>query len=76
MVETDFATLREVIKRKYDGNMIETDFATLREIIKWKYDGNMIETDFATLHEIIKRNIIEIDSACLPRAGEIDRNST
>ena len=48
----------------------------LREIIKRKYDGNMIEIDFATLREIIKRNIIEIDSACLRQAGEIDRNST
>jgi hypothetical protein len=35
----------------------------------------MKETDFATLREIIKRNIIEIDSACLRQAGEIDRNS-
>ncbi len=34
MIEIDFATLREIIKWKYDGNMIETDFATLREIIK------------------------------------------
>jgi hypothetical protein len=29
MVETDFATLREVIKRKLDGNMIEKDSAFL-----------------------------------------------
>jgi hypothetical protein len=58
-MEIDFATLREIIKRKYDGNTIETDFATLREIIKRKYDGNRIE----------------IDSACLPQADEIDRNS-
>jgi hypothetical protein len=39
--------------------MKETDFATLREVIKRKYDGNMKE----------------IDSVCMPQAGEIDRNS-
>jgi len=36
MIEIDLATLREIIKRKYDRNRIEIDFATLREIIKWK----------------------------------------
>ena len=41
-METDFATLREIIKWKYDGNRIEIDFATLREIIKRKYDGNRL----------------------------------
>jgi hypothetical protein len=31
-MEADFATLREIIKWKYGGNMIEIDLAMLREI--------------------------------------------
>jgi hypothetical protein len=46
--------------------------------IRWKYDRNTRRG--GQLREIIKRkydgNIIDIDSACLPQAGEIDRNST
>jgi hypothetical protein len=49
MIEIDFATLREIIKWKYDGNMIETDFATLREIIKKKSNRNTLR--FACLRK-------------------------
>jgi hypothetical protein len=50
MIETDFATLREIIKWKYDGNTRRDE--QLREIIKRKYDGNRIEIDFACLPQV------------------------